>query len=92
MRTSYTPTFKAQVVREVLKEEITAGHVAAKYDVHPTQLHQRKVTAIKGLPNLFVDQQKARDSTKAQCEQQLSELYEELGTLTTRLARLKKRF
>jgi transposase-like protein len=47
MRKSYTPTFKAQVVRELLKEELTAGRIAAKYDVHPTQLHQWKATAIE---------------------------------------------
>jgi len=91
MRKSYTPTFKAQVVREVLKEALTVAQVAAKYGVHPTQLHQWKATAIRGLPNLFVDEQKALDTTKAAYEQQLTNLYAEIGKLTTQLAWLKKK-
>ncbi len=91
MRKSFTPTFKAQVVRELLKEELTVGQIAAKYDVHPTQLHLWKATVIKGLPNLFVNEQKALDTTKAQYEQQLTDLYAEIGKLSTQLAWLKKK-
>jgi transposase-like protein len=91
MRKAYTPTFKAQVVRELLKEELTVAQVAAKYAVHPTQLHQWKATAIRGLPTLFVDEQKALDTTKAAYEQQLTDLYAEIGKLTTQLAWLKKK-
>jgi putative transposase len=91
MRKSYTPTFKAQVVRELLREELTVSQIAAKYAVHPTQLHQWKATALKGLPNLFVDEQKALDATKAAHEHQLTELYAEIGKLTTQLAWLKKK-
>jgi transposase-like protein len=38
MRKHCTPTFKAQVVRELLKEEKTVAQLAAEYSVHPTQL------------------------------------------------------
>lgn len=91
MRKAYTPTFKAQVVRELLKEELTVAQVAAKYGVHPTQLHLWKATAIRGLPTLFVDEQKALDATKAAHEQHLTDLYAEIGKLTTQLAWLKKK-
>jgi len=91
MRKAYTPTFKAQVVRELLKEEATVSQIASKYAVHPTQLHQWKATVLKGLPNLFVDAQKALDMTKAAYEQQLTDLYAEIGKLTTQLAWLKKK-
>ena len=37
-RKRYTPTFKAQVVRELLKEEKTLAQLAAEHGVHPTQL------------------------------------------------------
>ncbi|MBA3946343.1 MAG: transposase [Herpetosiphonaceae bacterium] len=72
MRKAYSPHFKAQVVRELLKEEFTVTQLATKYDVHPTQLHQWKATALKGLPTLFVDEHKALDATKAAYEQQLT--------------------
>jgi len=57
--------------------------VATKVAVHPTQLNQWKATAIRGLPSLFVDEQQALDATKAAHEQQLTDLYAEIGTLTT---------
>ncbi len=43
------------------------------------------------MPNLFVDEQKALDATKAAYEHQLTELYAEIGKLTTQLAWLKKK-
>jgi transposase-like protein len=91
MRKSYTPTFKAQVVRELPKEELTIAQLAAKYAVHPTQLHQWNATALKGLPSLFIDDHKAVETIKAAHEQQLTDLYAEIGKLTTQLAWLKKK-
>jgi transposase-like protein len=90
MRKTYTPTFKAQVVRELLKDELTLAQIATKFAVHPTQLSQWKATAIRRLPSLFVDEQQTLDATKAAHEQQLTDLYAEIGKLTTQLAWLKK--
>jgi transposase-like protein len=53
MRKRYTPTYKAQVVRELLKEEKTLAQVAAEYGGHPTQLIKWRTTALEGLPGLF---------------------------------------
>ena len=85
MKQTFTPTFKAQVVRELLKEERTVAQIATKFAVHPTQLNHWKATAIRGLPNLFVDEQQTLDATKAAHEQQLTDLYAEIGKLTTQL-------
>jgi transposase-like protein len=38
IRKHYTPVFKAQVVRELLKEDKTLAQLAAEHGVHPTQL------------------------------------------------------
>ena len=35
MKTTYTSTFKTQVVLELLKEEKTISQLAAEYKVHP---------------------------------------------------------
>ncbi|GAC1644299.1 MAG: hypothetical protein NVS4B2_33950 [Chloroflexota bacterium] len=91
MRKAYTATFKANVVRELLKEELTVSQIATRYAVHPTQLHQWKAIAVQGLPNLFVDEKQALDATKAAYEQQLTDLYTEIGKLATQLAWLKKK-
>ena len=91
MKQTFTPTFKAQVVRELLKEELTLAQLATKFSVHPTQLSQWKATAIRRLPSLFIDEHKTLDALKAAHEQQLTDLYAEIGKLTTQLAWLKKK-
>jgi putative transposase len=90
MRKRYTPTFKAQIVRELLKEEKTLAQVAAEHGVHPTQLIKWRATALEGLPSLFARQ----DNTialKADYEARLAALYEEIGRLSTQVAWLKRK-
>ena len=63
MRKRYPPTFKAQVVQELLKEEKTLAQLAAEHGVHPSQLIKWRATALQGLPSLFARQ----DSTLRWC-------------------------
>jgi transposase-like protein len=92
MKKTFSPTFKAQVVRELLREELTLAQLATKFSVHPTQLSQWKATAIRRLPDVFIDDHKTLDATKAAHEHQLTDLYAEIGKLTTQLNWLKKRY
>ncbi len=90
MRKSYTSTFKAQVVLELLKEEKTLAQLAARYEVHPNLLRDWKAAALKALPTAFA----RRDSLEAARlahEQQVQELYAEIGRLTTQVTWLKKK-
>lgn len=90
MRKHYTPAFKAQVVREILREEQSISQIASAHGVHPNMLHKWKAQALEGLPGLFEE----RDSTgalRAAHEQQLVELYAEIGRLTTQLGWLKRK-
>jgi putative transposase len=90
MRKRYTPTFKAQVVQELLKEDKTLAQLASEHGVHPSQLIKWRATALQGLPSLFARQ----DSTlvlKADYEARLAVLYEEIGRLTTQVAWLKRK-
>jgi transposase-like protein len=91
MKKHYTPTFKAQIVLEVLKEEKTLGQIASEYSVHPTQVRKWKGQALEGLPQLFADERKAQRAVEAEHERKLGELYAEIGRLTTQLAWLKKK-
>lgn len=79
------------MVEELLKEEKTIARSAAEHGIHPNQLFKWKSIALKGLPSLFSDDQKAVEAIKATHEQQVSELYAEIGRLTTQLAWLKKK-
>jgi len=90
MRKQYTSAFKAKVVQELLKEEKTLAQIASEYEVHPTQLKSWRTIALEGLSSLF----EKRDNTlelKEAHEQQLAELYTEIGKLTTQLTWLKKK-
>ncbi len=49
MRKHFTPQFKAEVARELLREDKPLARIAAERGVAPTQLNGWKATAAKGL-------------------------------------------
>lgn len=92
MRKQHSPTFKAQVVRELLKEEKSISQLATEYNIHPNQLYRWRDIALSGLPRLFSAQSAQEHAAKdAAHAQQLENLYAEIGTLTTQLTWLKKK-
>lgn len=90
MRKQYRATFKADAVKELLKEEKTLNQLAAELGVHPSQLKEWKKIALRGLPELFTRQTNAGAQAKAH-EQQVHDLYSEIGRLTTQVNWLKKK-
>jgi putative transposase len=90
MKKSYTATFKAQVVLELLKETKTIGQLTSEYGVHATVLRDWKQAALKGLPDVFERRDSLTD-VKATYERQLEDLYAEIGRLTTQVNFLKKK-
>ena len=91
MRKHFTPSYKAQVVREMLKEEKTLAQLSAEYGVAATQLSAWKAMVLKGLPGLFENEYKAVEGVKAEYERRQQELYSEIGRLTTQINWLKKK-
>lgn len=90
MKKTYSAAFKAQVVRELLRETKTVSQLAAEHGIHPNVLSTWKTTALQGLPNLF----EKRDSLTAlqdAHDQQVQELYAQIGRLTTQVTWLKKK-
>ena len=90
MRKHYSATFKAEAVKELLKEEKTISQLAAELNVHPSQLKEWKRIALQGLPELFSRESKVGEQAKVH-EQQVNELYNEIGRLTTQVSWLKKK-
>ena len=90
MRKQYTAAFKTRIVQELLKEEKTLAQIAAEYEVHPTQLKTWRAVALEGMPGLFEKQDSTAELKRAH-EQQLTELYAEIGKLSTQVAWLKKK-
>ena len=64
--------------------------MAAEYEVHPTHLKQWRAVALEGLQGLFEKQDSSAELRRAH-EQQLTELYAEIGKLTTQVTWLKKK-
>lgn len=90
MKKVYTPTFKAQVVQELLKETKTLAQLATEHSVHPNVLRDWRTTALSGLPSLF-EKTDSVACLRASYEQQAEDLYAQIGRLTTQLAWVKKK-
>jgi len=91
MHKRYTPTQKAAIVLELLREEETLPKIAARHEIHPNQLYKWKAQALESLPQLFASDAPERQAQAAEHERKVTELYAEIGRLTTQLEWLKKK-
>ncbi|MDA3130317.1 IS3 family transposase [Aliibacillus thermotolerans] len=90
-RKRYSPEFKAQVVLEILKEEKSLTELSSEYGIHVNQLRKWKTQFLEQMPQLFQKQNKDQEKMKADYEEQIENLYTEVGRLTTQLSWLKKK-
>ena len=86
----YSPTFKAKVALEAIREEETIVELASRYGVHPTQIKKWKKTATEEIVELFKN---GRQKGGGEKEKNLfiEELYKEIGQLKVELDWLKKK-
>ena len=82
---------KAQITLEILKEEKTINQIASEYGVHSNVLYRLKKQVLEKLPELFEDDNKSERDRQAEHEWQVSELYSQIGRLTTQVSWLKKK-
>ena len=92
MRKRFTNQFKAEAALETLRSDKTLGQIASERQVAPTQLSQWRAIVLKGLPDLFADEQREIEKQKAAHEAETEKLYAEIGRLTSELNWLKKRW
>ena len=90
MKKNYTPEYKAKIVLELLREELTISQLAAGYGIHPNLVSKWRKAAVEGLPELLSDRRK-RDKLASEHEELTKDLYVQIGELTTKLAWLKKK-
>jgi putative transposase len=74
----YRATYKAEIVRALLKEEKAPKQVAAETGIHPTQLKEWKKVALAKLPELLMRSDQAASEARLH-EQQVNDLYAEIG-------------
>lgn len=95
IRKHYSPTFKAQVVQEVLAGDKSLGQIAAQYGLHPNMISKWKRAALQAMPTAF-DEESQRQAQaqitalKAQHEKEKEELHAEIGRLTMQVNWLQK--
>jgi transposase-like protein len=87
-RRQHSAALKAQVGLEALKEIQPIHVIAAKHQVHPTQVNQWKKEVAERLPEVFTKQAET-SAVEAQAREQ--ELYAEIGKLKMQLEWLKKK-
>lgn len=88
MRKTYSADFKAKVALESVKGDKSLAELAAKYEVHPTQIGQWRKILLSGLSEVFSDK---RQKQKENTEEEKARLYEEIGRLKIELDWLKKK-
>ena len=88
MRKSYTAEFKAKVALEAVRGDRSLSELAARYEVHPTQIGQWRKALLAGLPEVFSERRRRKD---ADSEEEKARLYEEIGRLKVELDWLKKK-
>ena len=90
MRKQHSPTFKAKIVLQTLRETKPLTQIAAENEVHPTLLTKWKSEAVRALPEIF-ERGANKDRSTQEYEKRSTELYEQIGRLSAQLAWLKKK-
>ena len=90
MKKTYKPEYKAKIVLELLREELTIGQISSKYEVHPNQITRWKRTVIEGIPELLEDKRK-KDVKEEEHQALVQELYAQIGELSAKLNWIKKK-
>ena len=88
MKKRYTPTLKAKIVTELLKEEKTLAQLSSEYGVCTKQLTRWKNHVLTEMPSLFENK---NEQKRQKYESKINELYAEIGRLTTQVNWLKKK-
>jgi len=86
-RRSLPGEFKAKVALAALRGDLTLNEVAAKYEVHASQVSTWKQYLLEGAKEFFSDRRERRER---QDEELVARLYQEIGQLKMELDWLKK--
>ena len=77
-RRKHSPAFKGKVALEAVKGEETVAQLAARYEVHPSQIQAWKKALVEGAAGVFGNGQ----DRKARSDAALTaRLYQEIGQL-----------
>ena len=78
-RKNYSPSFKAKVAMEAIKNDMTLSELSVKYQLHPSVITRWKQQASKGLADIFKEPAKNKKSSQ---DAQIQKLHAKIGQLT----------
>ncbi len=87
-RRTFSAAFKHKVAFEAISERQTLSELAQKYELHPNQIVQWKQVLQKQGQSLF---EKSRGPQKADQEELINRLYQQIGELQVELNWVKKK-
>jgi transposase-like protein len=85
-RKQYSPSFKAKVALEALKDKDTLAELSKKFEVHPTQIGKWKQEFLSRAASLFEKPTEAESGEQINADQ----LYAKIGRLELENEFLKK--
>ena len=88
-RRQHSPSYKAKIALEALKERQTVTQIASRFEVHTSRVSEWKKQAMIGLSLVF--EQTKKDNNQNEQQKLLNSLYQQIGQLTVELDWLKKR-
>jgi len=87
LKKKYSPSFKAKVALEAIKEEKTSSELSSTYKVHPGQIRNWKLTVKNRVVDLFSNHKNKKGKDQ---QELIEELYRQIGQLKVELDWLKK--
>lgn len=84
----HSPSFKAQVALDLIRETGAVSQICSRHGIHPTQAGKWKSLALAGISSIF---DRKPNSQLQEKDRLIDELYKQIGQLKVELDWLKKK-